>query len=544
MPSQRYSPLFNLVINETIQCVQGNPKDDKAVSWPLRNDIVLLANSVNNGCRRTPHGAFLQRVALNLNPSKCATLHLARHRWGQGYPLSSSRAYQSKADGDWYAKYLESRDADLYLVDTAFKLLSSKDEEVVVKALADLTRTVRQRIRRDPTNADLAAFLSGSMEGEFKQSTNTLRNTRTLARSGSRRQSITWTFVEDEPYVWFDGNTISIAGRRKLLKTLHQAKRLHHTEALINQRSQGKAIECAAAHPESTHFLFNGKYTRFADWRFNHKARLNLLPLNGAKQWINAASRKCRRCGYENETLPHVLNHCGVSSAGWQRRHNAILERIQKAVAFRGKILSVNKKVGDSRLRPDIVAVIDGKLFIIDVTIPFDNRLVSFDEARNAEIYKYKTLVPFFQEQGYKEICIAPIVVGSLGAWMPTISPPPRLCPTLLEAPTKAMPLPPSPGFLFRVFPDPGSCSWFPDPVSRFLPPVPGFLAAGSCLLHNSATLLGLRPLCSKACTPAWITCSSRDWYVYPPGIFSLCKGVYTHLDCVLQPCDPTLGMI
>ncbi|GFY56893.1 reverse transcriptase domain-containing protein [Trichonephila inaurata madagascariensis] len=202
------------------------------------------------------------------------------------------------------------------LVDTAFKLLSSKDEEVVVKALAYLTRTVCHRIHRDPTNADLRTFLSGSMEGEFKNSSNTLRNTWTLARFASRSQSITWTFVDDEPSVSFDCNTIIIAGRRKLLKTFHQAQRLQHTEALINQRSQGKAIECAAAHPASTHFLYTGKYTRFADWRFVHKARLKLLPLNGAKQWTNAASRKCRRCGYQNETLPHVLNHCGSHQLG------------------------------------------------------------------------------------------------------------------------------------------------------------------------------------------------------------------------------------
>ncbi|GFS36608.1 hypothetical protein TNIN_215361 [Trichonephila inaurata madagascariensis] len=66
---------------------------------------------------------------------------------------------------------------------------------------------------------------------------------------------------------------------------------------------------------------FSVAHTRFADWRFIHKARLNLLPLNGAKQWINAASRKCRRCGYENETLPS--HHCGCHSPGGNGVYNA-----------------------------------------------------------------------------------------------------------------------------------------------------------------------------------------------------------------------------
>ncbi|GIX76404.1 hypothetical protein CEXT_111131 [Caerostris extrusa] len=35
-------------------------------------------------------------------------------------------------------------------------------------------------------------------------------------------------------------------------------------------------MECVALSPSSSHFITDGKYTRFADWRFIHKARLNL----------------------------------------------------------------------------------------------------------------------------------------------------------------------------------------------------------------------------------------------------------------------------
>ncbi|GFR14268.1 retrovirus-related Pol polyprotein from type-1 retrotransposable element R2 [Trichonephila clavata] len=123
------------------------------------------------------------------------------------------------------------------------------------------------------------------------------------------------------------------------------------------------------------------------------------------------------RCGAPSETLPHVLNHCRISSAAWTKRHDAVLERIRKAVAFRGRILSQNKTVGSTGLRPDLVAEIDGKIFIIDVTIPFDNRLQAFEVARKTKIEKYQPLIPVFRAMGHQEVQIIPIVVGSLGAW-------------------------------------------------------------------------------------------------------------------------------
>ncbi|GFR08154.1 hypothetical protein TNCT_249501 [Trichonephila clavata] len=81
-----------------------------------------------------------------------------------------------------------SEDSDFYLVDSAFKLLTSKDEEVVVQVLGQLTRIVRHRIRRTPTNGDLGNYLSGAMEGEFAESSNHFSNTWTLARKACSRQ--------------------------------------------------------------------------------------------------------------------------------------------------------------------------------------------------------------------------------------------------------------------------------------------------------------------------------------------------------------------
>jgi len=45
---------------------------------------------------------------------------------------------------------------------------------------------------------------------------------------------------------------------------------------------QSKINEARDGLPASSHFIRAGDFCRFADWRFVHLARLNLVPLNGS----------------------------------------------------------------------------------------------------------------------------------------------------------------------------------------------------------------------------------------------------------------------
>ncbi|GFR01202.1 retrovirus-related Pol polyprotein from type-1 retrotransposable element R2 [Trichonephila clavata] len=310
-------------------------------------------------------------------------------------------------------------DSDYYLVDSAFKLLTSKDEEVAVQALGQLTRTVRHRVQRSPTDGDLSSYLSGSMEDEFAETSNQLSNTWTLARQASRRQEVTWSFCDGLPTLSFGDEFLTAGKRRTVMRAFHGKFQLDQTTDLLKAPSQGKVMDCVAMSPASSHFITEGKYTRFADWRFIHKARLNLTALNGSKHWLPADQKRCRKCGKWEETLPHVINHCPAYSAAWQMRHNSVLSRIQKAVAFKGTVLHSNQVVGSNGLRPDLVALIDNKIYIIDVTIPFENRRVAFQQARWRKVEKCTPLLQHFASLGFAQAQIVPIVVGALGAWDP-----------------------------------------------------------------------------------------------------------------------------
>ncbi|XP_035224702.1 uncharacterized protein LOC118197315 [Stegodyphus dumicola] len=313
---------------------------------------------------------------------------------------------------------LAAENSDIARIDGAFKLLTSRDPHVQELAWTDLSRLVEARIKRKPTPATLAAFLSGSQEEIPRSTTNPISSIWSAARSASRRMQVQWSFSEDNHVsITHNGDTIYAGKRHLIFRTIRNNCKHARSSKLISYPSQRKAIECAAAAEASSHFFRDGSFTRFADWRFIHRARLNLLPLNAVSR-RNAGTRGCRRCSYESETLPHVINHCMRYSRLLQKRHNAIVERVKKAATGRWSILTENQAITGQNLRPDLVLVRDDACLILDITTPFDNRRDAFDRARREKEDKYRPLVDMLKAR-YSDVRVEAIIVGSLGSWDP-----------------------------------------------------------------------------------------------------------------------------
>lgn len=177
-------------------------------------------------------------------------------------------------------------------------------------------------------------------------------------------------------------------------------------------------MECVAADRASSHFMRTGQFTRFVDWRFIHKARLNLLPLNAARPWIRTGEQWCRVCGTHPETLPHVLCHCMTHSADMTQRHNRIVTRVKNAAKKRFTIKHENRAVGNTLLRPDLVLARGEEAMVIDICCPFDNRLNAFREARENKVAKYEPVRRWLLQK-YQRVSVDAVVVGALGSWDP-----------------------------------------------------------------------------------------------------------------------------
>ena len=151
-------------------------------------------------------------------------------------------------------------------------------------------------------------------------------------------------------------------------------------------------------------------HTKMCDWRFAHKARLNLIPVRANFTW-HQGDQNCRRCQADRETLNHTLNNCSVHRRKIIRRHN-ISDLFEKMVPNQYKVA---KEQRFGNLQPDIVLTDDNTLtaHIIDVKISAEcpESFVSNEQIVNA---KYEPLRRAFEIAGYYTR-IHTIQLGCLG---------------------------------------------------------------------------------------------------------------------------------
>lgn len=75
-------------------------------------------------------------------------------------------------------------------------------------------------------------------------------------------------------------------------------------------------------------------------------------------------------------------------------RHNSIVIRIKNASAKKFEIIAENQVYGSGNQKPDLVVrrKTDCKIYIIDVTVLFDNRLAAFKVAADEREERYAAL--------------------------------------------------------------------------------------------------------------------------------------------------------
>ncbi|KAH1001413.1 hypothetical protein HUJ04_005439 [Dendroctonus ponderosae] len=195
-----------------------------------------------------------------------------------------------------------------------------------------------------------------------------------------------------------------------------------YRQQLLAKPDQGKVYQVTSGATAPNHFMRSGDFTRFAEWRFVHRARLDCVPLNGARKHGNG-DKRCRRCGHASETLPHVLNHCKPHFAAMTRRHDAVLNRLTKAFKPPGDtVVKVNRTVPcfNDGLRPDLLITNNNTKTMtrVDVAIAFENQYKAFEATRAEKLRKYQHIADDFIARGY-DVHMDAFIIGSLGGWDP-----------------------------------------------------------------------------------------------------------------------------
>lgn len=305
------------------------------------------------------------------------------------------------------------------------QLLNSPDPVVNRLAREEIQTTTSKRVRRIANLEDQATYLNGWLEGDFNNTSNDAASTTTKVRIATRslnynlNNKIEWTVTNNAISLSHQGNTIQANHTKKVLKQLNGLTQL---AKLTAKRNQGRVTNVAYLNNQSNHYLRDGNYISFADWRFIHRARLQLLNLNGNTK-ENNQDKRCRRCGYAIETQPHVLNHCHHHSRTIQIRHNAVLRRLINGGTYNTtSMVYINQTIPNSgsTARPDITIIDDQdrSCNIIDVCISYENRREAFLHARRIKEEKYSELKRIMEERGYRTNVEA-FVIGSLGSQDP-----------------------------------------------------------------------------------------------------------------------------
>eukprot|EP00731_Ephydatia_muelleri_P034312 Em0054g35a len=192
----------------------------------------------------------------------------------------------------------------------------------------------------------------------------------------------------------------------------------HLVPQLLKEGIAVRRLSAMTGHPDQ------GAFLTFPQYRFVHKARLDLLPVRTVQARCRKAipSTLCRVCGRFQETLAHVLNHCHPSMGLIRDRHNAILDRIIRAVpdslGAKYKEQPLPGTSGNNRPDLTVIAPDDSYAIIVDVSCPFEGSPTALEEAAQAKLLKYEPLRQSLLQR-FPQVTILPFIVGSLGSWYP-----------------------------------------------------------------------------------------------------------------------------
>jgi len=308
----------------------------------------------------------------------------------------------------------------------SFRLLTSKRAITRRLAIAALKREVATVVRRVPTDVDVENFLNCRLPMKGDNSRINCSQFLRMVKATDYLKNIQpqFSFKDDSLCLTVSGTvTIAQSNRNAVQRHLRHALGLVIQRQLLEHPIQGHAFPLILKDKANYQFIRDAKHISFGAFRFIHKARLQLLPLNMNS---HKGTKQCRNCGYAFESLSHVLNHCFKrNSKRITDRHNSVQQLLIDTVKKHAKVplqISTNRvcTFTGERLIPDVMirSPSEKKIFIIDITCPSETSIDTFDKARLTKIQKYKGIHDHYTKLGYTVVLDA-FIVGSLGSYDP-----------------------------------------------------------------------------------------------------------------------------
>ena len=310
-------------------------------------------------------------------------------------------------------------------VSQCFKFLAdTRDPTVRQVALLQLDEVVRKRMRvprYTPISIeDLSSFLN-TLAASKEGARGDIKSLWSSARASLSHTHSAIHISSDSAVVHCEGKEVRWAKRHEVNQILKQATQSRHLASLQDATDQGRATYSTSLSDTSNFFIYLGAFLSFPQYRFTLKARLNLLPTRTVqvRSGTILQDTRCRICHQHPETLAHLLNHCHQNLGLVRERHNAVLERLIRAippsVGSKFKEQSVPNTSGANRPDLTIISPNGHSVILVDISIPFEGCPQALEEAAKAKTIKYE---PLRQELllRYDQVEVYPFLIGSLGS--------------------------------------------------------------------------------------------------------------------------------
>ena len=177
--------------------------------------------------------------------------------------------------------------------------------------------------------------------------------------------------------------------------------------------NQGRFWRTLAETPLTTKAVFNF-HTKLCDFRFIHRARLNLVPVRANNVWNPPENQNCRRCQADRETLNHTLSNCSVMRKKIIQRHNDVRDLLATSFHQRLRIL---KEQRFGNMQPDLIVQDDHakQAAIIDIKVSAESS-EAFQWNLEQMTRKYDNLRRAYEVSGFST-SINTIQFGTLGSF-------------------------------------------------------------------------------------------------------------------------------
>ncbi|KAJ4443352.1 hypothetical protein ANN_05020 [Periplaneta americana] len=163
---------------------------------------------------------------------------------------------------------------------------------------------------------------------------------------------------------------------------------------------KGKGVELFADHPPANRWITHHKGLTCSEWRDALKMAGNVVAVR-AMPGRTMDNNRCRHCGSDIETLPHVLGSCPHGEALRNTRHHKERSAIAQALSNTGFTEEVHglSTTGSTR-RIDMIAFQDHRSgFVIDPTVRFETCKSQAQNVHMEKQFIYEPTIPYYQEK-------------------------------------------------------------------------------------------------------------------------------------------------